>query len=182
MNSKRFDYQHKDIPMLRKNIVLRALFAVMFAAVFVWQLITMITIKTDWVSSIIKLTCSVFVIIFSLLFSFVSLMYALKYFRIISVIKMKGRCVSSVELVFSTKKNGFLKLYSIVSSILTLLTSLVLICVITYAILEATYYSSISFFMPILIFICLSGYNSIYQISDEMNTQKHVEEYNSLFN
>jgi hypothetical protein len=35
MNSKRFEYVHKDIPMLKKDILFRTLFGAMFLAVFV---------------------------------------------------------------------------------------------------------------------------------------------------
>ena len=39
MNLKKFEFTNKDIPFLKKDIVIRLSFTVMFCAIFIWQFI-----------------------------------------------------------------------------------------------------------------------------------------------
>lgn len=177
MNSKRFEYTTKDIPYLKRDIFFRALFAGLLIAVFLWQFIAIIYKTATSSITIMQIASSILVILCSLLLAFISFMYAFKDFRIISAIKLNGRCVSAVQMLIRTTKRSFIKLYSYLLEFLALITSLVLICSIVYAILEATYLSTTSFYMPLLFMICISGFNSIYHIKDEIHTQNHVQEF-----
>lgn len=175
MNSKKFEYYHRDVPQLKKDIVVRCFFSVIFLATFIWQIANIITENSKTSPSIMQIIVSVIVLISSLILFCIVLLYAFKDFRIIGAIKMQGKCVSSVNILFSTKKSGFLKLYSLLIQFLTLATSLVLIACVTYSILQIAYLNSISFYMPMLLLICMSGYSSIYHIKDEIHTQKNVQ-------
>ena len=177
MNSKRYEYTHKDIPYLKKDIFFRALFAILLVAVFIWQFVSLIYLTITSSMTIMQIASSCLVIFCSLMLAFISLMYALKDFRIISAIKMNGRCVSAVQMLIRTNKKSFIWLYSVLIQFLTLITSLVLICSIVYTILEVTYLSTTSFYLPLLFMICISGFNSIYHIKDEIHTQNFVQEY-----
>lgn len=176
MNTKRFEYYHKDIKQLKIDIIFRVIFSLLFIACFVWQMISTINVYLDNALTPIKALVSCIVLVSSILLCLITFFYAFKDFRIIAAINMNGKCVSSVQILFSTKKSGFLKLYSYLMQFLTLSVSLILVACITYSILQITILSTISFYMPMLLTICVSGYNSIYHIKDEIVTQQTVHE------
>ncbi len=175
MHSKKFEYYHRDIAQLKKDIAFRALFCLMFLGAFVWQGVVMILEFSNSQMSIMKIVASCVTLLCSLLLFIVTLSYAFKDFRIISAIKMQGKCVSSVNILFTTNKKSFIWLYSLLLQIMTLATSLLLVACVTYSILQAAYLSTVSFYLPMLLMICTSGYNSVYHIKDEIRTQKNVQ-------
>ena len=181
MNSKKFEYQHKDIVHLKRDIIFRSLFSILFLGIFIWQFVSIIIENINNELSFIQIVVSAIVLLSSLLLSLLSLMYIFKDFRIIAAIKMNGKCISSVQILFKTDKKSFIKLYNLLIQFLTLATALVLIASLTYSILQVTYMASISFYMPILMLICISGFNSIYHIRDEIKIQNSVQEYNALY-
>ncbi len=181
MNSKKFEYFHKDIKQLRIDICFRLFFSALFLALFVWQMITtgMSAYKNDL--SLFQGIISAIVLVSALLLFLVTFSYAFKDFRIIAAIKMQGKCVSSVNILFSTKKSGFIKLYSYLIQFLTLGTTLIFVACLTYSFLQVTVLSTISFYMPFLLMLCISSYNAIYHIKDEINTQNTVQEQRPLY-
>lgn len=181
MNSKKFEYYHKDIAQLKKDITFRTIFATSFLLIFGWQFVSMIITYSHSKLNLIQIISSASILISSLLLAGLIFMYIFKDFRIIAAIKMNGKCVSSVQILFKTDKRSFIKLYSYLIQFLTLATALIMICSITYAILQATYLSSVSFYLPLLMLICMSGFSSIYHIKDEIRTQNNVQEYNALY-
>ena len=181
MNSKRFEYTTKDTAHLKKDIAFRSLFASLLLFVFVWQFAMIIKVSLNGSLSIMQICSSILVIICSLLLFLICLMYVFKDFRILAAIKINGKCVSAVQLLIRTNKRSFIWLYNVLIQFLTLITSLVLICSLVYSILQITYLSTLSFYLPLLFMICISGFNSIYHIKDEIHTQNHVQEYNNAF-
>ena len=180
MNSKKFEYVHKDIPMLKKDIIFRTLFTTAFFAIFVWQFVMVIMQMIDKNMSILKIITSSLVLISTLMMAIISFVYIFRNFKIISVIKTRGRCVSSVSLLIQTNKKSFINLYDLLMKCLIVVISLILISSITYTILQVAYLSFVSFYMPILFLICLSGYNSIYHIKNEIYIQNMVQIYNGI--
>ena len=180
MNFKVFEYHHKDVPALKKDITFRAIFALLFFVVFVWQLTTLLIKVINNSVHLGIIISSTIVLVVCLLFAVISLLYALKELRIIGAIKTRGKCVSSVDILHNLNKDSFIKLYSIVTEILAIATSLVLICAITYSILEISFYASVSFYLPLLLTICLTGYFSMFHIKNEMNIVKTVEEFHNI--
>ena len=181
MKSKKFVYFEKDIKQLKKDIVARVFFSIAFLAVFVWQFISMFIKHNENTLTNMQTIFSVCVLISSISLFAITFLYAFKDFRIIASIRLNGRCVSSVQILFSTKKTSFIRLYQALITFLTLATSLVLIACITYAILQYSYLSKISFYLPTLILICMAGYNAIYHIKDEIHTQRTVQEQQPLY-
>ena len=181
MKSKIFEYYHKDIKQLKKDIAFRIIFSCSFLAIFVWQLISMILRGLNGNLTITQGAIAAVILITSILLCLVTFSYAFKDLRIIASINMTGKCVSSVKMLFSTEKKGFMNLYKILIQILTLATTLILIACATYSILEITFLSTVSFYMPLLFLICMSGYNSIYHIKDEITTQKTVQQQQPLY-
>ena len=182
MNSKQFEYQNRDIPFLKKDVIYRLSFLGLFFAIFIWQFVSLIiklASKED--VNIVMIVASTFVLLFSLLFCAVSVMYAIKSLKIIGVVRKTGRCVSSVNFVFDTKKTSFVKLYSIINQILSVVTALIFISSLTFTILKAAYTDSISFYMPCLAAICLCGLNSIYHLNSEAKIMDTVQQYNNLY-
>ena len=96
-------------------------------------------------------------------------------------IKNQGRSVNSVKLLVKSDKNSFIKLYSILSIVLALVMLFVAVCGITYLILQLIYLKTYSFYLPILFFITVCGFNSVYHIRYEITTMKDVEKYNSRY-
>ena len=181
MNLKKFEYVHKDIPFLKKDILYRFSFILIFLFIFAWQFATLIlNMMTDSITNIMIFSAS-FVMILSLLMFFCALMYIFKDFRIISTIKKSGRCVSSVQVLFNLEKRGFLNLYRLINTIISLLTALVLIASVTYSILEAHYYSSISYYLPILVVLCAISFNSVFHIKGEIKTLETVKQYHAIY-
>lgn len=176
MRSKRFEYFHKDIKQLKKDIAFRVTFSVLFFGVIAWQLITTLLLHFSKTLTQTKLIISAIVLISALVLFSVTLAYAIKDCRIVKVIKENGRCVSSVSILFSTDKTSFLKFYQGLMTILTVAITLLFIACVTYSILEISFYTKISFYMPLLLMICLAGYNSIYHVKDEILTQNNVQE------
>ena len=181
MNTKRFEYFHKDIKQLKIDIGFRIFFSVLFIACFIWQMVSTITISMKGSLSFVQTIVSGIVMVTSMVLCLITFSYAFKDFRIISAIKMNGKCVSTVSILFSTRKSGFVRLYHYLIQFLTLAVSLILIASITYSILQITVLSTISFYMPLLLTICVSGYNSIYHIKDEITTQNTVQEQRPLY-
>lgn len=181
MNLKRFEYQHKDLPFLKKDILYRFVFTMLFMFVCVWQLASLVIHLLSNDLSHIMMFSSAFVLTLSMIMFFCSLLYVFKDFRIISTIKKSGRCVSSVQILFNLEKRGFLKLYQFINSVISLLTALVLIASVTYSILEAHYYSSISYYLPILVLLCIVSFNSVFHIKREIKTLETVQQYHAIY-
>ena len=180
MGIKRFEYLNSNIPFLKKDVGCRLLFTFVFFGVFVWQFVSLLfNLKAGL--NIGMTVSTVFVLLIALLFAGISIMYALKSMKILSIVKKKGRCTSSVQILFNTSKKGFMKLYSIVTEILSIVCAVVLICTVVYSFLEMAYFSTISYFMPVLAIICFCGFNSVYHINAEIATVKNVQEYHSMF-
>jgi len=182
MNLKRFEYLNKDVPFLKKDVTSRLLFSLLYFAIFVWQFASIVIKSINKINlSTAMIVASVFVLLVTLMFGALSLLYCFKSLKILSVIKKNGRCVSSVEILFNTEKTGFMKLYSFITEVLTIICSIVVLCSIIYAFLEMAYFASISFYMPVLVVLCCCGFYSSYHIRAEINIVKNVQMYNSIY-
>ena len=181
MNSKRFEYLNKDVPFLKKDITFRLFFALLYFTIFCWQFTSVIISNINKNFNLGMIVSSAFVLITCLLFSALSLLYAFKSMKVLSIVRKNGKCVSSVEILFNTDKKGFIKLYSIITEILSIVCSIVLLCSIIYSALQYSYLSSISYYLPLLATICLCGYYSSYHINTEIATVKNVIMYHSAY-
>ena len=83
MNQKKFEYTHKDIPFLKKHLILRGIFCFLFLLVFTWQILSLFMDFNPKEMNIVQFIVGGMVLIINLLMSFISLMYAFKNFRII---------------------------------------------------------------------------------------------------
>ena len=181
MNLKNFEYLHKDLPLLKKDLLFRATSTVWFFAIFLIQLISSLkNLMADTLnlgmaisSGVVLLTCA--------LFCFLSILYMRKSRRIINVINNQGRCVSSVEILFDTHKNSFIRLYSVISEILAFVATIVLVCGLTYSLLDIAFNSYISFYLPLLATICSTAYYSVLHLNNELKTVMNVNQYNSIY-
>jgi len=175
MNRRKFDYFEKDIKPLKKDIFFRCVFAVLILATMAWQSYTLIVGYMDKSLSTLKIIVAGMVVFSGAIIFLTLLLFAFKDYRIIGAIKTNGKCTSSVNLLFNIEKSSFVRLYEFLMFFLSLSTALVLIAGITYSILEVTYFKTISFFMPMLVLICLSSFSSLYSIRDEIRTQRLVQ-------
>lgn len=175
MNRKKFDYFEKDIKPLKKDIFLRCVFAVLILATMAWQSYTFIVGYKDNSLSTLKIIVAGIVVFAGAILFLTLLSFAFKDYRIIGGIKTNGKCTSSVNILFSTEKTSFIKLYEFLMFFLSLSTALVLVACVTYSVLEVAYFKTISFFMPMLVLICLASFSSLYTIKDEVRTQRIVQ-------
>ncbi|MBR2969567.1 MAG: hypothetical protein IKC49_00755 [Clostridia bacterium] len=181
MNLKKFEFQHRDIPFLKKDIAYRFIFAILFLGAGAWQFTTMILSLLNNTLSNTMIASSVFVLTISLLMFFCSMLYSFKDFRIISTIKREGRCVSTVQVMFNLQKRSFIKLYLFINFIISLLTALVLIASVTYSILEISHYSTISYYLPILVVLCIASFNSTFHVKNEIKTIETVQQFHAIY-
>lgn len=181
MNSKKFEYLNKDVPMLKKDITFRLVLMGLFVFVFVWQFIMFIIEYGNKTLNLGKILATIFVMLFSLTFAMLSLLYALKSYKNIGIIKKRGKCVSSVIILFDLNNSGWIKLIYFVTSVITLALSLAVVSIITYSILQFAYFSNISFFIPMLLSLTIMGFNSVYHIRNEINVVKTVKLYNAMY-
>ena len=181
MNLKNFEYLHKDIPFLKKDLAFRAIFIVLFFSVFLIQLVAMLkNLIRDSLNLGMAISSSV-VILITVLFCFLSVLYMLKTSRVINIVTKRGRCVSSVDILINTKKDGFIRLYTFVCEILALLATIVLVCSVTYSALEVKYYNQLSFYLPLLVTICLTAFYSVFHLKNELKTMQTVNQYHSIY-
>lgn len=181
MNLKKFEFTNKDIPFLKRDIIIRLSFSALFIVVFLWQFISLIVAQSASGLSVGKMIATIFVLLFSLLLIMLGFFYAFKDMKIVSAIKRRGTCVSTVDILFSTKKTGFMKLYQLIAFVLALVSLAVLLSSVTYALLQFAYFSSISYFMPILVLVAISGFNSVFHITSEIKTVDTVKQYHSTY-
>lgn len=181
MKFKKLEYQHKDLPILKKDMIFRIIFMCLFLAIFIWQLISMFFNYFHDSLSNTMLIVSVFVMLISLILALTALIYAFRNINIINEIRHQGKAVRTISVISNNKKGSFLKMFNYLSKFIAFAMMLVLVCGITYSVLELVYFSSITFYMPILILFAISGFNSVYHIKMEMNTISSVQEYNALY-
>lgn len=182
MNLKQFEYLNKDVPFLRKDVFMRLAFTLLYFVVFAWQFASVVIKSINGAEITLPMIIStVAVLVICLMFAGLSLMYCFKSFKTLSVVRKNGKCVSRVDILFNTDKKGFVTLYSYITKFLTLVCSIVLLCSFVYSFLEATYFSSISYYMPVLATICCSGFYSSYHINAEIDIVKNVKTYNSIY-
>lgn len=181
MKVERFEYQHKDIPMLKKDIFFRFLFMLLFAGIFGWQLILLIMNYLRDTLSTFKTIVSVALLISSLMFAIVSFTYAFRSLNTMQKVVLHGSAVKSVSIISNAKKNSFLRIYFFVTELISLVMLVVLCCAVTYNVLEYVYFTTISYYLPLLLFVSIAGFNSVYHIKAEIKTIQNVREFNSVF-
>lgn len=181
MNLKRFEYFSKDVPFLKRGLFFRFLFFVLFMAVITWQITSMIVIHSQKGLSIPEIISGVTVILLSLLLGLISIAYVFKNMKVIEAIKKHGRCICSVPMLINIKKNSFIRLYSAISFVLALLALVVLLSSLTYSLLQAAYYATVSFYLPLLVLISVAGFNSVFHLKNEIQVLTTVQEYHSPY-
>ena len=150
-------------------------------AIFLIQLISMLK---NWIADTLNLGMAIssgVVLLTCALFIFLSILYMLKTKRIINVINNNGRCVSSVEMLFDTRKNSFIRMYSVITEVLAFVATIVLVCGFTYAALDIAFNSYVSFYLPLLATVCSTAYYSVFHLKSELKTVMTVNQYNSIY-
>lgn len=178
---ERFEYQHKDIPMLKKDIFFRFLFMLIFVGIFAWQLVLLISNNIKGTLTPTKTMFSLALLVFALLFAVVSFTYAFRSLNILQKVILNGSAVRNISILSNINKNSFLKIYSFINLLIALIMLAVLCCAITYSVLQYVYFTTISYYMPILLFVTVAGFNSVYHIKTEIKTIQNVREFNNVF-
>lgn len=181
MTMERFEYQHKDLPMLKRDIIFRFIFVFLFSAIFIWQLVLLLTNYVRSTLSPMKTIVAVILLVVSLMFAVISFTYAFKSLNIIQRVILHGTAVRHISIISNAKKDSFLRMYSLAMQLITLAMVVILCCTVTYNILEYVYFTTISFYLPVLLFVCIAGFNSVYHIKDEIKTIQNVREFSSIF-
>lgn len=178
MNFKKLEYLGKDVPTLKKDLRLRITFAVLFIVAFIWQIVMLLTTAEF---STTMLVVSAITMIFSVVFGFTSILYAIKDLKILDKIKIRGKSISSVNFVFNIDKRSFVRLYSLITSVLALIALLLLVSCLTYSILSLIYYNTISFYLPAILAFVAWCFNSAWHLKNEIYTSQNVNKFNSIF-
>ena len=180
MNSKarNVEYMSKDVPTIKKDVWLRMLFAVLFIVAFVWQLVVVFTWQD--VSKLMVVICCL-VLFFSVMFGFVSIVYAMNDLQTLSTLKHKGKSIKRVTFAFNVDKHGFIMLYRFITNIFAVLALLLLVASATYSLLQLIYYSSVSFYLPMIFTFTVWCFNSAYHIKNEIYISENVYRCNSIY-
>ena len=181
MNLKSFEYRKKDISMLKKDATIRTIFAVLFAAVAIWQICLLASSVVNKTLTALNIASACAVFFFCFVYGLVSILQISKNAKTINVITAKGKCISSVNIKFSTEKTGFMKMYSIVTKIIAILCLVVLFCSITSAFLQAKFMETMSFYLPLLVSLCLVGLYASHHIDMQIKAVKTVDEFNRIY-
>lgn len=176
MKAKQFQYRNKDIPMLKKEITARMLYAVLFSLIFFVQS-TVFFVNIDFNFSILAKSIILTTMILSLLLAGVSFIFAMRAMSHINTIKRHGSSVATITLIFSSTKKGFLNLYRIILSIISFVISMLLIAVITYSILEIIYLGTLSEYLPALLLTAAASYNSLFHVKQEIKIMQTVNPF-----
>ncbi len=181
MGTRSLEYRTKDLPFIKKDLIYRLFFSVLFLVVFIWQLAEFALDSIDDNLSTIKILVTICVLLSSMMFTILCIVYAHKDLSIINEIKKHGSAVRNVRTFTNKKKDSFLKLYSTVASVIAVVMLALLCFVVTYSVLEIIYYSTISYYMPLLFLISFCGFNSVFHINYELKSMKQIGEYNKVF-
>ncbi len=177
MKLEKFEYRNKDVPIIKKDTAFRMLFVGLFLLVFIWQLAFMIRDFSLGTLTTIKSIVAVIVLIVSLVFILVAFSYAYRSISILSDIKHYGKSVKTLTVLSDNRRGSFVRMYSLLTKFITLIMVLALLSGLTYGILEYSYFHTISFYLPIMFFVAVSGLNSVYHISTEIKVMQEVEKY-----
>lgn len=181
MGKKRFEYQHKDMPALKKDISLRILFAILFFGVFVWQLVSLIASRKSGQATTVMTVIATIVLIFSILFVLVAVLYAIHDATTIKQINKTGKSIRVVTVFSLESKDSMIRLYALATKIIAVVMLLILCSTITYTILQYAYFTTISFYLPALLLLCLSGFNAAFHIDGQIDLIRNVYEYHSIY-
>ncbi len=180
MNNKQtVEYLNKDVPTIKRDIRLRMLFAVLFIVAFVWQIIMLFKLSTA--PSVLMIVLAAVTMIFSTMYAFTSILYAINGLRNVERVKHRGKSASRVNFVMNIDKRSFIHLYSFITRILSIVALALLVSAATYSLLSFVYYNQISFYLPaIFAFVCWC-FNSSYHIKNEIYVFQNVNRYNSIY-
>lgn len=162
-------------------MVFRLIFALLFFANFIWQFSNIIISQTTGSLSMLEIVLGALNMVFCLMFAMVAILYALQDQKTIVQIKKRGKAVKNITLFSAKKKDSFIRMYSFIMRVVAVVMLLVLASGVTYAILELIHYSTISFYLPLLITFALSGFNSVLHMNYEVNLMQNVQEYHSIY-
>lgn len=181
MNQKRFQYQNKDIPFLKKDIRVRIFFMILFGVVFFSQLILLVLNQIDKTITLSMIITSAVIMLLSLMFSIISLVFAFKDMRAIQTISRTGFVVSAVSTLPNLEKRSFVRLYSVLTTLLAIVMLITFTSVITYSILQFVHFATISFYIPLIMLVTIVGFNSAYHVKHEIKTFENVQTFINAF-
>lgn len=180
MGKKTFEYFHKDIPLLKKDMRTRLSFVILFSICFIAQLGLLIYKLYTRSATTFMAVVSAIVMLFALIFTILSLSFAFKDLQLINGIKKSGSVIHEMSLLPSISNDKAVKIYLMICKILAVAMLLVLACGITYNVLEIIYFSTFSFFIPMLVLVCIVGFNTVYHVKHEIETIQNTKEYSSI--
>ncbi len=181
MNQKRFEYQHKDIPFLKKDIIYRLSYVALFGIVFFVQLFMIIAQNIKGAATVTSMIIGSVILVASLLFALLCLIFAFKDIKNVDTIKKSGYAVSAVSVLPSIQKNGFMKMYSIFTKLIAIVMLCLFAGVATYSILEYIHFSTLSPYLPLLLFMTVVSFNSVYHVQHEIKLTETVKIYHSAY-
>ena len=177
MNQKKFEFQHKDLPFLKKDFRTRMLYIVLFVGVLIAQAAMLISSFITGKTSSIMVIISLAIIFISFMLVVLSLSFALRSLRLINVIRAHGYAVTAISVLPSMQKDRFAKIYALMSQILSVVMLIVLACGLTYSLLEFVYFTTFSFYLPLLLLVAIVGFNTVYHVNHEIKMVQSVKEY-----
>jgi len=181
MNQKKFEFQHKDLPFLHKDYKMRIFYVFLFIAIFIAQVAMLAYSFSKGNTSTTMIISSGAIMLVSLMLVILSLSFALRSLRLMNVIKIHGYAVTAISVLPSMNKVKFSKVYAFMSEIVAVATLLVLACGVTYSLLEFVYFTTFSFYLPLLLLVTIVGFNTVYHVNHEIKMIQSIKEYNPAY-
>ncbi len=177
-----YEFTNRNVPYLKKDIVYRSIFLVAFVVVFAWQFILLVVRYNANTLSNLMMGIAILTMVCSLFLGIVTGIYTYRSVRTVSEIKKSGTMTRRINLLGqNAKKGSFIKMYNVLSQILAVIMLMVFASGVTYAILELIYYSTHSFYLPVLLLVTISGFNGVYHLQTEIHTINEVSKYTQMY-
>ncbi|MBE7076898.1 MAG: hypothetical protein E7374_03280 [Clostridiales bacterium] len=180
MTTRKFDFHASNIPLLKRDMITRLIFTFLFLGVFFYQFTVLFIDYLHDKVGLLKISVGIVLLFLSMMFCLLSFLYAYKDMKIMNKVKKNKVHTTNVAILFPPKSQKTAKFYLIVQEILSIIALLGFVWYLTYSILEYAYNHTYTFYLPLIAFIALTGFNTVYHIRNEMKILDQVQEHSNI--
>lgn len=181
MKMKQYVYKSNDIEYLKKDNKISFIYSLIAVFCLILQIVCLIKHQQNHQMNVLKIIVAITVISYSIALGIVLIYNLIRNQKIIKNVAKNGHYNTKILLTSDGNKNSFLKLYSLISQVFSILMIIILACGITYSILELIYFANFSYYIPLIILLSSSGFYSGYCTKKELKLIKEVQDYNSIY-
>lgn len=181
VKTKYFEFQHKHIPLIKNDIKNRLLFSFLFFIAFALQFVFVIVMRNTNQHTTVLIAVSSLALIATTCSLIANLYFAVKNIHLLNQIKAHGKAKRELAFTFSTEKQSVLKLYYVITKIVSILLAVLLICSCTYFLLSYIYYETIPYYLPMLLTLTFIGFSTCHHVNNRIELQKIANKFYETF-